>query len=235
MSDEKESKGLPLVLPAMLGEQYFLSSILKKTPDKILYLAQQKDIRRNVYVESLRHEVLGDDAKVAFFLESARAKSRHSFKFIGLSLELLFHNDTWHLIYEKIQGEPLDKMIATGSYLTPSRISEFLLNLCHICIFMDIEGVATEPFSLERCYLMDHDFRMDNPAIAGQRKRSTSRIYLHDAVMKIEPLLEKKSPHAEALLDILRRMRYLANWETITPMLFAEELAQFQLRVLLDA
>ncbi len=235
MDDTQEIKGLPKILPAMLGEQYLLSRIIKETDDYVIYLAQQKDIRRDVYVQSLQPEALSDDAKVAFFLESARAKSRHAFKFVGLSLELLFQNGTWHLVYECIKGDPLDLLLASGRFLAPLRLCEFLQNLCHICIFMDIEGVATESFSLEHCYLMDHDFRMDNPAIAGVRKRTASRVYLHDAIVKLEPLIDKEQPHSQTLRELMTRMRYQENWETITPMLFSEELAQLQLRILWEA
>ncbi len=232
MDNEEEIKGLPKILPAMLGEQYLLSRIIKETEDEVIYLAQQKDIRRDVYVKSLSPSALSNDAKVAFFLESARAKSRHSFKFVGLSLELLFQNGTWHLVYECIKGDPLDLLLASGRYLSPLRICEFLLNLCHICVFMDIEGVATEDFSLEHSYLMDHDFRMDNPAKAGVRKRTASRVYLHNAIVKLSPLVDKDQRHSDSLNELMVRMRYQENWETITPMLFAEELAQLQLRIL---
>ncbi len=220
------------MLPAMLGEQYLLTRIEREGEDTVVYLAQQKDIRRDVYIESLRPELLNDDMKVAHFLESARAKSRSVFKFIGLSLELLFQNETWHFVYEKIGGESLDYILSQGRYLPPERLCEFLLNLCHICIYMDIEGVACETFKLERCYYGDHAFRIDNPAIAGIRKRTASRTYLHGAVVKLEPLVERESFHGAALAELMQRMRYQENWETISPMLFAEELAQLQLRIL---
>ncbi len=231
MKEDLEIRGLPSVLPAMLGEQYLLNRVEREGEDSVVYLAQQKDIRRDVYVESLRPEHLNDDVKVAHFLESARAKSRSAFKFIGLSLELLFQNDTWHFVYEKIGGDSLDYILAAGRFLPPERLCEFLLNLCHICIYMDIEGVASEPFSLDRCYYSDHAFRIVNPATAGMRKRTDSRTYLHGAVVKLEPLVERESFHGAALAELMQRMRYQENWETISPMLFAEELAQLQLRI----
>ncbi len=235
MNKDLERKGLPRVLPAMLGEQYLLTRIVREEADCVIYLAQQKDIRREVYVRSLRPEMLNEDAKVAFFLESARAKSRSSFKFIGLSLELLFQNETWHLVYEKVSGESLDMILSTGGFLPPARLCEFLLNLCHVCLYLDIEGVAGESFQLEHCYYHDHAFRMDNPATAGIRKRTASRTYLHDAVVKLEPLLDHSCVHAEATIGLMQRMRYQENWETISPMYFAEELAQLQLRILWGA
>ena len=47
-------------LPILVGEQYVLSAVLSETADTVLYAATQKDMRREVVVESLRPEAMSD-------------------------------------------------------------------------------------------------------------------------------------------------------------------------------
>ncbi len=225
---------LPYHPPVMLGEQYMLSSVESENEDSVIYYAQQKDIRRDVLVETLRPECVQDDAKLAFFLETARAKTRMNLKSVGLSLELLFTDETWHHVREKILGEPLDIMLASGRKLTVSHMCSLLMELCHICMFMDVEGLNCRPFALSQCYLMEYNFRFDNPTCGGQRMRHTSRVYLREASKLLYPLLEDKSSYSGLLLELLNRLNYSQNWETLTPMYLSEELAQLKMRMLWD-
>ena len=216
----------------MLGDQYMLSNLLRETPDTIVYGAQQKDIRRDVIIESLRPEAMADDDKVSFFLRTAKAQSRMKPKNVATALELFFMDESWHLAKEKIAGEPLDMLLSRGEKLSSPMMCELLMQLCHICLYMDVEGIASIPFALEDCYLMGHDFRFANMAVAGERLRSASGLTLQAAARAVLPLLDTASPMASAVQELLQRIEYAESWETLTPVYYAEELTQLNLRII---
>lgn len=215
-------------LPALVGEQYVLSAVLHETPDTVLYAATQKNMRREVVLESLRPEAMADYIKVQKFLDSARAQSRMSGGAIASSLELIFADNTWHLAKERIEGEPLDVMVAQNRKLSACAVGELMQLLCRICLCMDIENIAGEPFNLQHLYYMSPGFRLRNPAIGGERKRTTSRRVLTQAAADLLSLVDESSPHASELCDILRRMRYPSNWTSLSPLHYDEDLVRLQ-------
>ena len=219
---------LPYKLPAMLGSQYMLCSVLDETDDMITYAAMQNDIRRDVIIVSLRLSAMQDAAKVALFLETARMKVRMSFKVLGVVLELLFINDAWHLVNERIKGEPLDMILAAGHCLHPLRMADLLHSLCYACVYLDIERLACIPFDLRCCYAHSESLRMENPVIAGERSRDATAFYLKMAAAELMPLLDMDASTSTKLHDIMTRMAYMKHWETLSAMIFAEELWQLQ-------
>ncbi|MBQ8900194.1 MAG: hypothetical protein IJY72_04490 [Akkermansia sp.] len=54
------SRSTAYSLPALVGGQYVLSAVLSETADTILYSATQKDMRREVVVETLRCSPFSD-------------------------------------------------------------------------------------------------------------------------------------------------------------------------------
>ncbi|MBR5894991.1 MAG: hypothetical protein IKZ13_05570 [Akkermansia sp.] len=215
-------------LPILVGEQYVLSAVLSETADTVLYAATQKDMRREVVVESLRPEAMSDHLKVQAFLENARAQSLMSGGSIASSLELVYAHETWHLAKERIEGDPLDVMVAEGRKLSAFAICELMQMLCHICLCMDIEDIAGEPFLMQHLYYTNPGFRLRNPARGGKRGRTTSRRVLTAAAADLMQLVDETSPRAADLCDIMRRMRYPSNWTSLSPLYYDEELVRLQ-------
>ncbi len=210
-------------LPAWVGEQYIFSSILRETPDTVLYAATQKDMQRDVVVESLRPRAARDSLRVQAFLESARAQARMGGGYIASPLELLYADDTWHLAKERIKGDSLDLMLAGGHKLSSFSICELMLRLCHICLCMDLEGIASVPFRLQSIYAVEMGFLFENPATHGERPRTASRHILSEAARQVEPLLDMSSAHAAEVLALLERVRWTVNWSSLSPILFDED------------
>lgn len=218
-------------LPAVIGDQYILTSVLEEKQDTVVYAATQKDVQREVIVESLRPESMTDVRRVRFFIETARAQVRLSGSSVAASLELLYADETWHLAKERIKGEPLDMMLPSGRVLASSLICSLMMKLCCACLYMDVEGIASGAFSLSHTYLMGLDFRFDNMAVAGPRGRDASRSYLSEAARLIRPLLDETSPYATRVGEVLDRMRYDMNWNAVSPLLFDEELLRLQMEI----
>ncbi len=217
-------------LPYLLGDKYMLTSVLNELPDEVVYAATQKDVRREVIIESLRYECLDDPSRLDHFLQSAQAQARFVNHFVASTLELFFAADTWHLVRERVMGEPLDMVLASGRRLSAAQVVQLLLHVCHGCIFMDIEGIACNPFMLEHSYLVEHGFRFDNPVCAGRRHREASRRVLRRAARLIHPLLDAEDPLATRLSDLLERMSCEGNWDSLGVLRFDEELTRIQMR-----
>lgn len=222
-------------LPALVGEQYILSSVLRETPDTVLYAATQKDMQRDVIVESLRPKAAGDSLRVQAFLDSARAQARMGGGYIASPLELLYADGTWHLAKERIKGDSLDLMLASGRKLPSSSICELMLRLCHICLCMDLEGIAGAPFRLQSIYAVEMGFFFENPATHGERSRAASRRMLSEAARQVEPLLDMASAHADDVLALLERVRWTINWSSLSPILFDEDFACLRLQALQES
>ncbi|MBR5887147.1 MAG: hypothetical protein IKZ07_02955 [Akkermansia sp.] len=215
-------------LPALVGAQYVFSSVLSETADTVLYCATQKDMRREVVVETLRPHLAGDAERVQAFLAKAHAQACMSGGGVASALELFYAEGTWHLAKERIGGIPLDVMKESGRLLSACDICELMQQLCHICISMDIEGIAAEPFQLRYIYYQSPNFRMRNPAVGGVRERTFSRRVLTAAAAELIGLVDLCSPNAAELCDILNRMQYPGNWTPLSPLYYDEELVRLQ-------
>ena len=72
----------------VLGDQYILSNVIRETENTVTYAATQKDMRREVLVETLRPEARKDPAKERFFLDSARVRASIPTRIVASTLEL---------------------------------------------------------------------------------------------------------------------------------------------------
>lgn len=219
-------------LPRVVAQQYILSAVLSEDVDTVTYAATQKNMSREVLLRSLRPAAMQDDRKVRFFVESARLKARLEHPNIAAPLELLEADGTWHLAMERIKGEPLDMMVNNGRILPSIVICGLLQQLCRVCIYLDIERVASEPFALEHTFLMDVGFRFDNMAQAGPRNRNASKRYLAEASRLILPLLDRETPLAMHLVRVMEHMQTVGGWRPLTPVHFNEELTRLQMEML---
>lgn len=225
------NSSLPYRLPAMLGEQYMLRNVVEERKSVILYDAQHKDIRRDVIVESMRLSAMQDDAKIEAFLESARLRSSMKFNTLGASLELLFIDDCWHFISERINGDSFNLLLSRGDQLSAHQISSLMRQICTLCIYLDIEGIASRQFALEEIYLANGNFRMNNPACSGVRGRYTSRDYITEAATALVGFLDPASCLADGLYLILDRMQFDESWYTLSALNYSNDLMQLQLRI----
>lgn len=222
------SRSTAYSLPALVGGQYVLSAVLSETADTILYSATQKDMRREVVVETLRPSLADDPVRVHSFLEKARVQACMSGGVIAATLELFHADGTWHLAKERVEGVPLDSMVAEGKQLPACDVCDLMQMLCHICIGMDIEGIAAEPFHLHYLYYQNPGFRLRNPALGGSRERTSTRRVLKAAAAELLALVDLCSPHATELCDVLHRMQHSANWTPLSPIYYDEELVRLQ-------
>lgn len=215
-------------LPFIVGNRYVLSAVLSETADTVMYAANQKDMRREVVVESLRPEAMQNPLLVQEFLDAARAQTRMGGGAIASTLELIYAEDTWHLARERVEGIPLDEMVKAGDKLPASALCELMLLLCRTCIKMDIEDIEGARFMLQHLFYSNSGFRLRNPALGGRRSRNTSRRVLTSAAADLQPLVDECSPHAAALCSILRRMQYPSDWISLSPLFYDEELVRLQ-------
>lgn len=193
-------------LPTLVGEQYMLTSVLRETRDTILYRATQKDLRREVIVERLRHSAAEMPRRVRLFLDSAKAQARFCGEHISSVLEVLEADGSWLVAKESPAGEPLDIMLADGKLLSAYDLCRLFIVLCHLCLRLDAEHVASTRFHLEDVYFHNHRFRLSNPARAGTRAAESSRTFLVGAARDLPALLNKDTNLAGALLQLIRRM-----------------------------
>jgi hypothetical protein len=219
-------------LPRVVAQQYILSSVHSEDADTVTYVATQKNMSREVLLCSLRASAAQDARKVRFFVETARTQARLEHPNIAAPLELLEADGSWHLAVERIKGEPLDMMVNSGRVLPAIVICGLLQQLCRVCIYLDIERIASIPFALQSTYLMDVGFRFDNMATAGPRQRQASKRYLSDASRLIEPILDLNSPLAQHLRRVMRHMQSVGTWRPLTTVAFGEELTRLQMEML---
>lgn len=218
-------------LPKLLAGQYMLTSVLRETVDTVIYSATQKDLRREVVVETLRPSRMADPYKVQFFLETARAQSGMGSRFIATVLELLYTDDTWHIARERIQGKPLDDLLAEGERGSAATFCELMLTLIRTCIRHDILGVATTPFSLQNAHFMGMGFRIDNMAQAGERDPRSSCRDIQNAAREMLPMVDRASLHADDIIVILNNILRTSNWATLTPLDVYAEFVRLQLLI----
>ncbi len=219
-------------LPRVVAEQYILTSVQSEDADTVTYAATQKNMSRDVLLRSLRLSAMQDDRKVRAFVETARLQARLEHPNIAAPLELLEADGTWHLAMERIKGEPLDMMVSNGRVLPSSVICGLLMQLCRVCIYLDIERVNSVPFALEHTYLMDVGFRFGNMALAGPRPRNTSRKYLAAATRLVAPLLDMETPLAMHIMRVMEHMQSMGSWRPLTPVYLDEELTRLQMEIL---
>lgn len=216
-------------LPRLINNRYMLTAVLRETADTVVYAATQQVMRREVAVESLRSECMADPAKVQSFLEKARAQTRMGGKFVATALELIYAENTWHLVRERIKGEPLEELIAAGTRLSAAELCEFMLCLARNCIIHDMEGVATDRFSLHNAIFKGLSFRFDNLATSGPRTVRCSEQALTTAAAELPKLLDTASPMADEFMAILDAISATTTWVYRSFLDLYEDLVRLQL------
>ena len=210
-------------LPTLVGEQYMLTSALRETRDTVLYRATQKDLRREVIVERLRHSAAEHPRRVSLFLDSAKAQARFCGEHLSTVLEVLESNGSWLVVKEGPPGEPLDMMLADSKKLSACDLCNLMIILCRLCLRLDTEQVASTHFHLEDVYYCNHHFRLSNPARAGTRSAGSSREFLADAARELKPLLDTASPLAARLLSLMQRVSLHRDTSPMSPALYMAE------------
>lgn len=210
-------------LPILVGEQYMLTSIVRETRDTILYRATQKELRRDVIVESLRHSAMDNQRKVRMFLDSAKAQAGAQGEALTCVLEVFETEGTWLVVKENPAGETLDQYLTDGRHLSALDLCQLMTTLCEICIRFDTENVASARFHLEDIYCHQRRFRLNNLARAGTRSPGVSKQYLAEAARDLLPLLDKKSWLAGTLASLLRRVSMNQDDSPMKPALFMAE------------
>ena len=220
-------------LPCMIADQYILSSVLEEKENSIVYEATQKDLQREVLVESLRVDAAGDEEKVGFFFETCRLQARIRHSSLAAPLEVLEADGTWHVARERIQGEPLDAMVSAGRTLSAEMVCGLLQQLCYMHLYFDMEHIASVPFSPEHTYLMDFGgYRFDHMAVAGIRRADETQRQLSAVADVVEPLLERSSVFAPTLLQMMDQIRNTRAWSPISPAVLDEELIRLQMEMI---
>ena len=213
-------------LPMLVGEQYMLTTIIRETRDTILYRATQRELRRDVIVESLRHSAMDNQRKVQMFLDSAKAQASAQGGDLTCVLEVFETEGTWLIIKENPAGVPLDIMLSDGKKLPALDICQLLITLCQVCLRFDKENTASARFHLEDIFCHQHSFKINNLALAGTRPLSTSRLYLADAARELVPLLDLQTRLAGTLASFMRRITFNADDSAVKIALFLAEFAR---------
>lgn len=220
-------------LPCMLADQYILSSVLEEKEDSIVYEATQKDLQREVLVESLRLDAATDEEKVGRFFETYRLQARIRHSSLAAPLEVVEYEGTWHVARERIHGEPLDAMVNAGRTLSAEMVCGLLQQLCYMHLYFDMERIATVPFSPEHTYLMDFGgYRFDHMAVAGVRQPGETQRQLTAVAAVVEPLLDRNSMFTPTLLQMMDQICNTRAWSPISPAVLDEELIRLQMEMI---
>lgn len=212
------------ILPAMVAGRYVFNRIIRETEDTVIYGAAQRDIQRDVIVETLRPECMHTPAKVQLFLETARLQAKEGDPAMSCSLELFFADGTWHYARESLKGESLENMRQTGQKLEPASLCELMVLLCRSCIVMEMAGVDNVPFSPGDIYATGTSFRYNNLMVARQRPRAASRLFLTQAAEALLPLLDEDMPMAQEVAQVLGDTLRISEWTRLEPVLLNEKL-----------
>lgn len=200
-----------------------LTSVLRETRDTVLYRATQRELRREVIVERLRVSAAEHPRRVRLFLDSAKAQAHFRGEHLSSVLEVLEADGSWMVAKESPPGEPLDMLHADGKQLAAFDLCRLFVILCHLCLRLDVEHIASTRFHPEDVYYHEHHFRLSNPARAGSRPAEASRSFLSGAAKELIPMLDKKSHLAGALLQLLQRVQLHRSTSPINPALFMSE------------
>lgn len=222
--------GRSYILPAMVATRYVFNRVIRETEDTIVYGAVQRDIQRDIIVETLRPELMEHPSKVQSFLETARLQANAEDASMGCSLELFFADDTWHHARESIRGESLDTLLQAGGRLSATALCELMIQLCRTCLYMDILGADNTPFSLNSVYATGNSFRYDNPTVAGHRSRAASGRFLSSAARELLALLDEESPLAGEVRRLMEKICFITNWTPLEPLLLDESLVHLRLK-----
>lgn len=210
-------------LPMLVGEQYMLTSILRETRDTILYRATQKELRRDIIVESLRHSAMGNQRKVQMFIDSAKAQATMQGGPLSCVLEVFEAEGTWLAAKEGLAGEPLDQMFSDGKSISALNICLLFIDLCKICMRFDAANVATARFHMEDIFYHRQSFRLNNIALAGTRAPGASRMYLAEAAQELPALLDGTSRLAGTLASLMKRVSFCRDDSPLMPALYLAE------------
>lgn len=207
----------------LVGEQYMLTSILRETRDTILYRATQKELRREVVVESLRHSAMENQRKVRIFVDSAKAQATMQGGVLSCVLEVFEAEGTWLAARESPAGDPLDQMLTDGKRISALDMCHLFIDLCKVCMRFDVENVMMARFHTEDIFYHQHRFRLNNVARAGTRPAGASCAYLADAAGELLPLIDPESRLYGALASLMRRVSYCRDESPLKPALFLAE------------
>lgn len=210
-------------LPMLVGEQYMLTTILRETRDTILYRATQKELRRDVIVESLRHSAMENQRKVRMFIDSAKAQAAMQGGPLSCVLEVFEAEGTWLAAKEIPAGDPLDQLLTNGSTISALDLCLLFIDLCKICMRFDAENIATARFHMEDIFFHQHNFSLNNIALAGTRSIGASRTYLAEAAQELLPLLDVQSHLAGSLTSLMKRVSLCRDDSPLKPALFLAE------------
>lgn len=220
-------------LPCVIADQYILISVFDEGRDTVIYEAMQKDLQREVWVESLRLSAMADESKRRFFLDTCRLQARVRHSVLAAPLELLEAESTLHVVRERIKGEPLDMMVSTGRVLSAEMVCSLLQHMCYVYLYFDMERIASRSFSPQHTYLMDFGgFRFDHMAVAGIRRRGDTQRQMAEMVQVVAPLLDRSGPFAAPLLQIMEQISSGTAWSSITPAAMDEELIRLQMEMI---
>lgn len=212
------------ILPTLVADRYVYNRVIRETENTVIYGAVQRDIQRDVIVETLRPECMDKPAAVQTFLETARLQAKGDDPAMSCPLELFFADDTWHYARESIKGESLEVLLQTGRKLASASVCELMIRLCRSCIIMEMAGVDNLPFSPDNIYATGNSFRYDNLIVAGQRPRAASRLFLLQAAETLIPLLDADTPMAQEVAHTLESARYIPEGARLQPVLLNEKL-----------
>lgn len=216
----------------LVGEQYMLTSILRETRDTILYRASQRDLRREVIVECLKHAAAEVPRKVQLFLDTAKVQAKFQGQHLSRVLEMLEIDGTWLVAKEQPAGEPLDMMLTDNRQLPMLEVCRLMILLCKLCLRLDAQGIACTKFHPEDVYYDGTDFTLSNPAHAGTRSLGSSRRYLASAARDLLPMIEETGAKVGAVNSLLTRMSRCRDNTTYQPALFLSELSRLHTAII---
>jgi len=187
-----------------LGE-YRLRELLSENALSRTWLAAQESISRQVLVDELRPECIGQKQA---FLADIRAKAAVDHPLIGSVYEAVDEENHCFFAHELLDGESLEQIRQSGKALPSAQLARLLRQIAVVQLHHQAAGHATSPLDLQNLHLDGHGgIRLDNLAIAGARAPDQSARDIARLGDALRPLPASAQPGSTRMLTLLSWMR----------------------------
>ncbi len=210
-----------LLAPGMQVGDYYLEEILSDGVSTRTWAAQQVSVSREVVVDSLNSDALGNDALVSAFLSDVRTKAMVDHPLIGSVFEAVREESICFYAREKISGDSLaDKMMA-GEQMLPKEVVHLLKQVADANLYLESHRMASMPLMPDQLYVTDVGMcRIVNMAVGGERDYNVStqdKVMLGESLMKLLKPDQPGHTRTQSLLGFMadRGREIPLTWEQI--------------------
>lgn len=206
-------------LPYTLGA-FTLTSILRDTPDAVVFSAVQTLVDREAEVVVLKPCAV-DAGKTSDFVSDARAKVAAHYEAMSEVFEASEQDGMWYVAQERLAGTPLSRLAEKQKRLTMVQILGLLRTLADAATYFEKQNISIEPLRLDMIYLTpENTFTFVNPVRHGQAEDDEARKLMIAMGTELEALRPVSQPGQTRVATLCAWMREgcegeLLSWEAV--------------------